>query len=459
MSAPKAGLFSFLVLGVLCGLLGLGVFGPGFVNPWKNVEASAPRTEQTVEPAAPAVVAPSVSEQDDQQESADSDPAPAEEVGPDDVPGAQQGVPGDQILADLRNERPNGDDFRAPYSQREYRVLGEEFQDYLIAHSNEPNIKAMARSIGVAGVDNGVELAAWLDDNAEVRATYRETPRAMNTYFDNGRIVDWKIQTFPKDELFVVKYVNGEPIPLFKYVCGNVIKLLPRAATPAPVAPAPVAPAPVSPAEDTPEPTTPVAPEPIPAQDTDTPDEDTSDEETPPADEQPPAEEPPADEEPPTETECADGQTGTYPDCVTPEEPNEPKPDQTEECMQNSDEEDCALNEVVQESQDNETSDIDTDMTPGASSDAPPVHQPMPHDNSADGDHANEHAPLPSDEGSDSGSDDGSGTPHDSHGDDNGTSVSDDEPTSDPISEPDTGDSDNGYNDDADSGVIAMPTG
>lgn len=369
-----------------------------------------PTTSAPVVPATPA------NGQDDQQDTAASDAAPYEEVGPG------QAVPGDQILADLRSERPNGDDFEAPYSDREIRVLGNEFKDYLIANSNDPNVKAMARSIGVAGVDNGVELAAWLDDNAVLRPTKKGNLRVLNTYFSNGNVVDWKVQTFPKNELFWVHEVNGELAPLFKFICGNVIKPAPAVpVAPAPVAPEPVTPAPVAPVEEAPEPTEPVAPTPIPP--VDTPDE-----------------------------ECPEGQTGTYPDCETPEEPpascedddscpepscedtdtcetpHEPKPDQTDTCMQNGGE-DCPTNEVVQEPQDNDTSGIDVGPTPGAPTDAPPVN-----DGPSDGPHA---------------------------GDNTSTSDSDllGDPTNDPVSQSGVSDSDNGYNDATDSGVVAMPAG
>ena len=175
---------SLIALAVVLGILG-----------WNKFHGS----DSTAASKKPAASAPAVSV------------AALEDVGPGGC------VPGKSILDQLRKTPPvPHEDFKAPYDQVELAILTENWITWVQAHESTNCVKAMAASVNVKVAD----LPTYLRD--KVTLTELKAPiTVQNTYYqkDTGKIVNWKVQTFPKGELIWMS--EDGKTPVFKYVCGN----------------------------------------------------------------------------------------------------------------------------------------------------------------------------------------------------------------------------------------------
>jgi len=135
-------------------------------------------------------------------------------------PGPGECVPGPAILAQLRKDKPGGEDFQPPYSTTELSTLTDQWVSWVETHESEGCVKALASSVGVAVGD----FPGWIKAHWTLKATTSPLT-VQNSYFDHndGHIVWWKVQTFPVGELM---WYDSSGSPVDKFACGNRVRAL-----------------------------------------------------------------------------------------------------------------------------------------------------------------------------------------------------------------------------------------
>ena len=204
----------FVVSFVLMAILGVGsaLFGQGYVP----TASAAP-----ILPDGGAANQGKTTGQHGNNQDQQTQPAPLEEVGPGDC------APGDQLLANLRKEKPGGEDFKAPYSAEEIKTLADREIAWIEDNESKPCVIAVAKNKGVTAK----ELPQWMRDHLVLKALDKPL-RVQNTYFaKDGHIVLWKIQTLPTGELV---WFNKDGSVANKYVCLNKLSEVPVIQTVAP---------------------------------------------------------------------------------------------------------------------------------------------------------------------------------------------------------------------------------
>jgi len=314
--------------------------------------------------------------------------APAREVGPGDC------LNGAGILKD----NPN-----ATRSQ-----LKAKWTAQLGNRANDACVAAMAKSVKV----KPAKLVDFINNNTCLRPVPKGGLTVQNTYFDRktGRIVNWKVQTFPEGELVFFACKNGKADmahPLFKFACGNVLKPVPHAKVTPPTKETP-------PTKTTPPSkcksncgSTPPPPTGCKSDCGTTPPPPTGCKEnctTPPP--------PPAKCTTPNPHEGDSNYTWDANSCTSTKKP------QSDDCMLNGGS-GCPPNGGHQDVQNNSTSGVNTGKTPGAP-DSVSTDTPHPVNNRGDNGKVDK-APDPTTNGSNSGSSDGKGTPSGSTTDSSGT--------------------------------------
>jgi hypothetical protein len=130
-------------------------------------------------------------------------------------PGPGRCVAAPAILKQLRQEKPGGEDYKAPYSTTELQRLSSDWIAWISANPTKPCVKALAASVNVP-VD---KFPKWISKNWTLKELSAPLP-LQNSYFDHtdGHIVWWETQIVPAGELMWFDH-SGNAVD--KYICGN----------------------------------------------------------------------------------------------------------------------------------------------------------------------------------------------------------------------------------------------